>query len=144
LGLDQLSIDFELAADRPYKFRVHRPYQVGLGDVALQVVDAKDEEGRLRIEQIITNRTSPVEVLNFSCCLFVPGQRRQKKLVVKLAEGEDHQFYFVPKAEDLRGQELWLRAEQVDGPRVLNFKWTVGQAWEEPKEASAAKTGSTR
>jgi len=134
LGIDELSIDFDISE---HQFRVYRPYQVGLGDVGLQVIDRNDEEdGRLKIEQIITNRTSPVEILNFRCSLFVPGHKRQKKIVVKLGEGEDHQFYFVPNAEQLRGQELWLRAEQIQGPRVLNFKWVAGQHRDSDAEQS--------
>ena len=136
LGTDELSIDFNIGE---HQFRVYRPYQVGLGDVVLQVIDRKDEEdGRLKIEQIISNRTSPVEILNFRCSLFVQGHKRQKRIVVKLGEGEDHQFYFVPNAEKLRGQEVWLRAEQIQGPRVLNYKWVLGKHWDEQQADSAS------
>jgi len=129
LGLDELSIDFKISADRPYEFRVYRPYQVGLGDVLLEVSDRKLADGRLEIEQIISNRTSPPEVLNFRCNLAIPNRKRQKQTVIKLGNGEDHKFYYLADADALHGKKLRLRAEQINGRRVLNFRWTVGQNW---------------
>ena len=128
LGVNELSLDFEIAADRPYRFRVYRPYQVGIGDVVIQLIDRPLPDGRLEIEQIITNKTDPPEILNLSCSLFVVGHKRQKKTVTKLGLGEDHKFYYIPDAASLQGQEIWLRAEQVDGRRVLNYRWTIGSA----------------
>ena len=86
-------------------------------------------DGTLEIEQLITNNTSPEEVLNLECSLFVPGQKRQIKSVTKLGRGLSRKLYHVPGAEELHGRELWIRAEQLDGRRVLNKRWTVGRAW---------------
>jgi len=129
LGEERLSIDFEISADRLYKFRVYRPYEIGLGDVGLQVKDYKDENGNLIVEQIITN-TLDDEILNFQCNLFVPGDRRHQLVVTKLGNGPDTRFYIIPNADRLRGEELWLRAEQTDGQRILNYRWTVGLEWD--------------
>lgn len=125
LGKLRPTIDFELSADRVYKFTIQLPYQLGLGDVELEVVGKRTPEGRLEIEQRITNNTEPLEVLNFTCSLFVPGQIRQKQQVAKLGKGEDKKFYSIPWTDTLRGKELWLRAEQTDGRRVLNYRWKV-------------------
>ncbi|MEX0702751.1 MAG: hypothetical protein WD069_11715 [Planctomycetales bacterium] len=127
LGVETSSIDFEIVADRPYKFRVHHPYQVGLGDVEIEVADRVLEDGRLEVEQTISNKIEPVEVLDLRCSLFVPGQKRQTLVVTKLGRGEDRKFFHVPDARALQGQELWLRAEQIGGNRVLNYKWRVGE-----------------
>jgi len=139
LGNFSTWIEFDIVADRPYKFRVYRDYQVGIGDVAVYVTDRRLADGRLELEQVITNDTSPLETLNFSCSLFVPGRRRQKQLVTKLGRGEDRKLYYVRDGLALRGQELWLRAEQIDGNRVLNFKWTVGKNWDRNNARSKAK-----
>ncbi|MEO1998585.1 MAG: hypothetical protein ABGZ17_25350, partial [Planctomycetaceae bacterium] len=32
----------------------------------------------------------------------------------------------VDEAKSLMGRDVWLRAEQIDGPRVLNLRWRVG------------------
>lgn len=125
LGEFRPSIDFEVAADRPYKFSMLLPYHLGLGDIDLKVVSRILPDGRLEVEQQITNNTEPLEVLEFDCTLFIPGQIRQRHFVTRLGKGEDRRFYMVPNADSLRGRELWLRAEQVNGRRVLNYHWKV-------------------
>lgn len=130
LGTVRMPIDVEIDADRKYTIRIYRPIQIGLGDVELIVVDRRLENGLLEIEQTLTNKTSPTEILDFECSLFIPGSKRQKKIVTKQAAGESKKFYFVPNADRLKGEELWLRAEQINGRRVLNYRWIVGQEWE--------------
>ena len=125
LGDLRTSIDFDVSADREYKFNVFLPYRLGIGDVDLKVACRRRDDGRLEIEQRITNNTEPLEILEFNCSLSIPGQIRLRNFVTRLGKGEDQRFYFIPNADGLRGKELWLRAEQVDGLRVLNFKWKV-------------------
>ncbi len=130
LGTEQMAIDVEIDADRKYRLRVIRPLEIGLGDVELTVVDRKLENGLLEIEQTLVNKTSPTEMLNFECSLFIPGARRQKTLITKLGEGKSVKLYFAPNADALKGHEVWLRAEQTNGRRVLNYRWTVGKDWD--------------
>ena len=125
LGKLRATIDFEISADRPYKFTVYLPYQLGMGDVTMNVSGRRANDGRIEIEQIITNTTEPLEVLDFNCSLFIPGQIRQKQVVTKLGKGQDKRFYHIPFTDSLRGKALWLRAEQIDGRRVLNYHWKV-------------------
>ncbi len=125
LGDLRPSIDFEVTADRPYRFSMFLPYRLGLGDVELTVVSRRTPDGRLEVEQKITNNTEPLEVLDFNCRLVVPRQIRQQHFVTRLGHGEDKRIYVVPNAAALRGGQLWLRAEQVNGRRVLNYHWTV-------------------
>ena len=125
LGDLRPSIDFEVSADRPYKFSMFLPYRLGLGDVELAVVSRRTPDGRLEVEQKITNNTEPLEILEFNCRLVIPGQIRQQHFVTRLGHGEDQRIYVVPNADSLRGGQLWLRAEQVNGRRVLNYHWKV-------------------
>ena len=123
LGDVPVAIDFQVSADQPYSFRIHRTIRIGMEDVAMEVYDRKLKNGRLEIRQVITNNTKPTEILSFRTNLFVPGYRRQRRDVVKLGNGKDKKFYFLPDAEALRGKTLWIRAEQIDGNRVLNVRW---------------------
>lgn len=137
LGESMMAFDFKINADRPYRFKVYRPYQVGLGDVTVTVHDRRLPDGRLEVEQVIFNRTEPEEVLDFRCSLFVVDARRQRRQVTKLAHGEDRKFYYVPDADAHKGEEFWLRLEQDGGRRVMNYKWTVGEDWD--KESTKRK-----
>jgi len=138
LGNKTVSLDFDVSAERLYKFRVYRNFQVGLGEIQLVVVDRKRADGSLEVEQTIINNTdSPTEVLNFSCSLYIPGRIRQKRFVTKLGKGKDRRIYVVPNADELRGKTLRLRAEQVDGRRVLNFQWVVGKNWDNKNSGSS-------
>lgn len=132
LGAHDMAIEFDLQADRPYRFTVRRELMVGLGDIDIEVTGQRLPDGRLEVVQTITNRTSPAETLNFRCDLFVPGVQRQRQYVVKLGEGRDTKRYYLPSADALAGQELWLRAEQENGRRVLNYRWVVGKDEQQP------------
>lgn len=125
LGQERSTLVFKIVADRPYTFRAYCPYVVGLADLSLEVKDRKLPDGRLEIEQVLTNRTQPVEVLNFRCTLFVPGERRQKLIIARLGEGQDRKLYYVSDAEARRGQEFWIRLEQEGGRRLVNYRWKV-------------------
>ncbi len=133
LGNTLTWIDFVLDAQEQYRFRVYRPYQVGLGDIMMKVVDSLEPDGTIKLEQIITNNITPATQLNFRCSLFIPGEKRRMQLVTKLGPGEDRKFYFLRNAQQLRGKQLWLRAEEIDGRRVMNYRWTVGADWDKEK-----------
>ncbi|MCH7989272.1 MAG: hypothetical protein IID46_09000, partial [Planctomycetes bacterium] len=132
LGDVRVSVDFEISAERRYKFRVYRSFEVGLGDVQLVVTDRKRKDGSLEIEQIIfNNTTAPTQILNFRCRLSIPGRRRRIRYVTKLGQGKDRKIYVIPNANSLRGKFLRLQAEEIDGDRVLNYEWKVGSHWGE-------------
>jgi len=129
LGKKDVSIDFEIFAERKYSLRVHRPYHVGLGDIVFKVNDRKLEGNLLEVEQIIVNNTSPLETLQFRCSLFVPSMKRLQRFITELRNGQDRKLYYLPNAESLKGKELWIRAEQTNGRRILNYRWIVGEDW---------------
>lgn len=131
IGDTRMKLTFTITADRPYRFQVLCPFQVGTGDVVLRVWDRKLEDGRLEIEQEVMNATNPTEVLDFRCSLMVPGARRQKVQITKLGSGVDRKFYYLPNADAFLGKDLRLKLEQEGGGRILNHKWTVGASWKD-------------
>lgn len=137
LGKENVSIDFDISAERQYSIRVHRPYHVGLGDIVIKVTDKKLEGGQLEIEQIVVNNTSPLETLQFRCSLFVPNMKRMQRFVTELKSGQDRKLYYLPNADSLKGKELWIRAEQTNGRRILNYRWIVGENWDDPETISS-------
>lgn len=145
LGKKDVSIDFDIFAERKYSIRVHRTYHVGLGDIVVNVSDKKIKENVLEVEQIIVNNTSPLETLQFRCNLFIPGMKRMQSFITELKQGQDRKLYYIPNADSLKGKELWLRAEQVNGRRILNYRWVVGENWPNlpPTPLEEVKTQAT-
>lgn len=144
LGEQMAFLDFNLVSDRPRRFRVYHPYQVGTGDISIEVVDRLLPDGGLEIEQIVVNRTSPPETLDFRCTLYVPGERRQRLNITKLGNGEDRKFYRLPNAERIRSEPLTLRLEQLGGRRIINYQWTIKPTATTKDELSNASPPVTR
>ncbi|HET6423319.1 MAG TPA: hypothetical protein VFG20_06525, partial [Planctomycetaceae bacterium] len=144
LGEQMAFLDFNLISDRPRRFRVYHPYQVGTGDISIEVIDRLLPDGGLEIEQIVVNRTLPAEVLDFRCTLYVPGERRQRLNITKLGNGEDRKFYRLPNADRIRGEPLTLRLEQLGGRRIINYQWTVNPITAKKDELSAAAPPSRK
>ena len=124
-GTQMVAIDFDVNADRHYRFRAYRPYELGLGDVELEVLSNLTPDGELEIEQRVTNDTE--EVLSFECVLEAPRRKREKTMVIKLGRGRDTKFYLLPNGKELLGKTLSLRAREVGGPRIINRQFVVGE-----------------
>ena len=62
------------------------------------------------------------ECTDFKCLLYAPGRRRLRKHVFRLGDGEDIQTYRYEQGRELLDKELWLRVEEIDGPRILNYR----------------------
>ncbi|QDU27612.1 hypothetical protein ETAA8_27000 [Anatilimnocola aggregata] len=117
-GLQRVRIDFELTAERNYRFSVYRTLQLGLDDVTVEMRTRVREDGLLLVEQHVTNLTG--KPISFQCLLFPPGRRRETKQMLHLPAGRHTVTFLIPQGESLLGQTLWLRAEEIGGPRVLN------------------------
>ncbi len=124
-GVQPVRADFDITADRSYRFSVYRTLQVGRGDVVIDVQARIDENGNLVVTQQLENRTD--RFISFDCLLFAPNHRRQRIQVINLGRGRNSQTYYLPKGKDLIGKQLWLRAEEINGSRVLNYHVTVGE-----------------
>jgi hypothetical protein len=117
-GPQTARIDFQVAAEQNYKFSIYRPLVVGLGDVQLELTSHLDAQGNLVVEQRLINTTD--KPVNFNCYLFIPDRRRMRRQVFELSQGRDVKLYILAGGKDLIGKSLWVRAEEVDGERVLN------------------------
>ena len=82
-----------------------------------------NEKGQLEVAQRFVN-DSPDRV-SFRFQLFAPGRRRLKAQVIGLDHGQDLKIYRLADGRELIGKDLWLRAEEIDGPRSLNYRLTV-------------------
>jgi len=122
-GVQPIRLDFDVHVDRHYKFSVYRDLEIGLGDVLVELATRLDENGTLIVEQRMTNNSD--EVVDFRCFLYAPQRRRQGNQVFRLGRGQDLKIYRFAEGRELVGQQLWLRAEEIDGQRILNYRSTV-------------------
>lgn len=138
-GPQPVRIDFEIDADRPYKFSVWRNLSVGLGDVDIRVSTHIDERGQLVVEQRMVN-TGP-RTADFKCLLYAAPRRRKRTQVIMLGPDENKKTYQYPNGEQMVGNVLKLRAEEINGSRVLihRFKAEIGQTSEPTVDVAAAE-----
>jgi hypothetical protein len=120
-GKHQVRADFEITADREYRFSVWRTVDVGLGELAMELTTRVDDEGRLVVEQQFINRSN--ESVSFLCQLFAPGRPRVRRPVLDLNQGRTTIIYYLPEGEKLLGETLILRAEEINGHRALNHRF---------------------
>jgi len=122
-GRHQVRIDFDINADKNYRFSVYRELVIGLGDVELEVSTHIDEANVLTVEQRMTNHSD--EIVDFKCYLYAPQRRRQANQVFRLGRGQDIKRYRFANGQQLVGKQLWLRAEEINGQRILNYRIDV-------------------
>jgi len=119
-GPQNLRVDFELTADKTYRFSVYRPMNVGLGDVVVQLKTHLNEKKELVVQQSLVNKTD--ESVSFNCLLFAPQRRHMRRQVLDQPRGRNVQTYILSDGHELIGQRLWLRAEEIAGDRVLSYR----------------------
>jgi hypothetical protein len=122
-GPNQVSVAFRIQTDRGYQFTVPRRVEVGLGDVVIEAETRLGRQGELEVEQRLSNHgPRPVQ---FRCELFAPHHPRQRVQALGPEGGRCVNTYRLSDGRGLLGKELWLRAEEVGGPRVLNYRFTA-------------------
>lgn len=122
-GLQQVRVEYTLHTDPPVRFCVYREIEIGLGDVTIAIETQHEEPDVLEVEQRFANTTD--QAVNFRCHLYVPERRRQTTQIVDLGRGEDRKTYRLTNRRALLGQTLWLRAEEIGGSRILNYRFVV-------------------
>jgi hypothetical protein len=126
-GPAPIRADFTVDADEQHRFSVFSELKVGDGQIELETSTRIDSDGSLIVEQRMVNH-SP-ELVDFKCFLMAPGRRRQRMQVFRLGDNADVKVYRYPNGADLVGPDkvFWLRAEEVNGSRVLNHRFVAEQ-----------------
>ena len=81
----------------------------------------KNGKGDLVIDQRLINTTD--DFVNFKCLLFAPGRRRMRQNVLNLSRGTNTKSFVIPDGKDLIGKTIWVRAEEIAGERILNYRF---------------------
>ena len=118
-GPQPVRIDFDILADKNYRFSVYRTLQLGFDDVQIEMTTQLMENGLLRVDQTITNTTD--KPVSFQCHLFPSGRRRETSALTHLGRGSRTITFWLHNGAELIGQPLQLRAEEIGGGRLLNL-----------------------
>ena len=124
-GRQDIRFDFDIMADRRYRFSVRRHIDVGLDDVTITANSRLNDQGELEIEQRLTNQTD--KVVSFKCYLYAPDRLPVVTQVVEQGRGTDTKNYRLPNGAELVGKTLLLRADEIAGQRIINFRFTAQQ-----------------
>ena len=124
-GRHKMRVDFEVNAEKDYRFSVYHRMDVGLGDVSVELITLLNDRGELEVQQRMVNQTD--KPASFQCQLFAPNRRRLSSRIIELGRGFDLKTYRIPGGKELVGKTLWLRAEEINGPRILNYRFVAAQ-----------------
>jgi hypothetical protein len=132
IGLDDASFgpqivrcEFEISADRDYKFSVWRELFVGLDNISLEIETFLTPEGALIVEQRLTNTGElPVDL---KCTLHASNSQRRPKRsqVFQLGLEVDKKRYTYINSDDLIGKTMRLQIEETAGQRKLIHRFKV-------------------
>ena len=119
-GLHTIRFDFDITADRRYQFSMYRNLTLGLGDVQMDWLVLRQEDGRtiLRLE-LQNHGTQPI---SFDCKLFPPSRPYQRFQISQANPGRTVREFWVALPTESKFNELWLRCEQIGTSRVLNYR----------------------
>jgi len=122
-GTHVVRVDFEITVDRGYRFSIYRTIEIGSSDIRIELTTQLNSTGDLVVEQRLINETP--QTISFRCELFAPARRRLRTQIYDLGTGEDRKVYRLPRGDEIVGQTLWLRAEEIGGPKILNYRVLV-------------------
>jgi hypothetical protein len=123
-GRQLLRFDVELTGQSRQQFSIFRRVDVGRDDMRIEITTEIDRQGNLAVRQRLINETD--EPVSFRCNLYAPGLRRSRWQVMNLGRGDDVHVYLLPDGAQLLGHTLWVRAEEIGGPRVLSYRFVPG------------------
>ncbi len=122
-GKQPVRIDFEVDGDKTYRFSVWRKLHVGRGDIKLAIHTELTDEGRLVIRQEMQNNGN--DFASFKCQLYAPPSRRKRVHVYQLGNNIDKKTFTYVDGSSMIGRDVKLRIEEVDGDRVLIYRFVV-------------------
>jgi hypothetical protein len=120
-GQNQELVDVIVRTDeKPARsFLVQRQLLVGLKDFRIESQTEFDGQGTMSVNLEMFNLGA--SEANFDCTLVVPGRRRIKFHLVRVVDRVEKKLQ-IENAEELRGESLYLRCEEIGSGRVINHR----------------------
>ncbi|UUO06499.1 hypothetical protein M4951_24525 [Blastopirellula sp. J2-11] len=120
-GYQRVRLDFEIEADKTYKFSVYRRILIGSGMLSVEASSRLDKAtGDLIVEAELLKQDD--EFSTFDCMLFAPGRKRMQLRVTNMSRGRKLITYRIPQGSDLIGANLLLQIREIGGVRIFNHR----------------------
>ncbi|HBE68761.1 MAG TPA: hypothetical protein DDW52_11500 [Planctomycetaceae bacterium] len=129
-GQHKLRFDFDLAADRSYRFAVYRSIRLGLGDVEFYWDAVKVDDHRVELRLELQNHTA--QDVHFDCKIFPVGRAYHRMNIMNASPGVTLKQKMVLSPTTENG-DIRIRCEQIGVGRILNYRIKVA----DPEESSA-------
>jgi hypothetical protein len=140
-GKQPVRVDFKVEADEQFEFSVYREMEIGTEDLTLEVNTHLEKDGTLIIEQLMTN--SAARLTDLKCYLYAKGRRPERMQVYRLGPSVDRKVYRFPDGADLIGNEMLLEIEELNGPRIVRFRFVADAAPDKEQESKDVNGGDT-
>jgi hypothetical protein len=122
-GKQMVTAIFDIQAGTQYRFRVFHPLYIGAQDIEVELSYEVDPDGNLVIRQDLVNNTE--KTLDFECTMFAPDRVHVRQQMLQIPPGRVTRYYRLPNAAELKGKTVWLRCEQLDTGRFLNYRTNI-------------------
>lgn len=122
-GKQMVTAIFDIQSGSQYRFRVFHPLYIGAQDIEVELSYEVDPDGNLVIRQDLVNNTE--RILDFECTLFAPDRVHVRQQLLQIPPGRVTRFYRLANAAELKGKTVWLRCQQLDNGRFLNYRTNV-------------------
>jgi hypothetical protein len=133
-GKQPVRVDFKVESDVEYRFSVYHELEVGTQDLTLDIACHFDKEDTLLVEQLMTNGAD--QLADFRCYLSAKGRRPQRMQVYRVGRNPDRKVYRFPNGRGLLSKEMLLEIEELNGPRVLKYRFTPADKAKPPEESA--------
>lgn len=115
----EIVISFDVRGIQRHRFQVRRTVDVGIKDIRIDTAVQRDGNNVLVHATLVNESDEPV---SFNLFLFAPDRKRQRTQVLQLEAGRQRRTFVVEDADDILGKHMWIRAEELRGSRVLNYR----------------------
>lgn len=115
----EIVIAFDIQGIQRHRFQVRRTVDVGIKDIRIDTAVQREGDNLLVHATLVNESPDPV---SFNLYLFAPDRKRQRTQVLQLETARQRRTFVIENAADLLDKSMWLRAEEMRGSRVLNYR----------------------
>ncbi|MDG2220736.1 MAG: hypothetical protein P8L85_05115 [Rubripirellula sp.] len=124
VGKYEIPVQFKLETIPPKVLTTYRQIQVGPTGLEINVTTKMLPSEQLRVEVELTNRSDHRQA--YDCMMFATPDRQYQRLFITVLPGETaNRSVIWRNGETLLGKRMLLRADEQDGPRILNYPFTA-------------------